>query len=130
VCNISSCFYCNFLRNTCPDTPVVNSYQKSLDTEIDQPRKTFRQNGYSSRDIKRSLATKQKSQIQKEKSTRVALIPFQKAVLNKINRLLAKYNIKTIHIPVKKNTHMLRPKKGKLGLKSQVYTVVTSYLGS
>jgi hypothetical protein len=45
------------------------------------------------------------------------MIPFQQAVLNKISRLLAKHNIKAIHIPVKKNIHMLRPVKDKLGLK-------------
>jgi hypothetical protein len=38
--------------------------------------------------------------------------------------LLAKYNIKTIHIPVKKNMHMLRPIKDKLGLKiADIYCV-------
>jgi hypothetical protein len=90
---------------------------ESLDKEIDHLRKTFRQNGYSSRDVKHAVATKQKLQIQKEKPTGVALILFQKAVSNKISRVLAKYNIKTIHILVKKNIHMLRPIKDKLGLK-------------
>jgi hypothetical protein len=59
---------------------------------------------------------KQKLQIQKEKPTGVALILFQKAVSNKIRRLLTKYNIKAIHIPVKNNIHILRPIKDKLGL--------------
>jgi hypothetical protein len=40
------------------------------------------------------------------------------AVLNKIRSLLAKYNIKTIHIPVKKYIHMLTPIKDKLDLKA------------
>jgi hypothetical protein len=35
----------------------------------------------------------------------------------KISRLLAKHNIKTIHIPQTKNMHMLRPVKDELGLK-------------
>jgi hypothetical protein len=45
------------------------------------------------------------------------MIPYQKAITNKISRLLAKYNIKTVHIPRKKNIHMLRPVKDDLGLK-------------
>jgi hypothetical protein len=45
------------------------------------------------------------------------VIPYQQAVLNKISSILAKYNIKTIHIPVKKYIHKLTPIKDKLGLK-------------
>jgi hypothetical protein len=47
----------------------------------------------------------------------MALIPYHKTITNKISRLLAKYNIKTIHIPQTKNMHMLRPVKDDLGLK-------------
>jgi hypothetical protein len=36
--------------------------------------------------------------------------------LNKIRRLLSKHDIKTIHIPVKKNIHMVRPTNVKVGL--------------
>jgi hypothetical protein len=36
---------------------------------------------------------------------------------NKVSRLVAKYNIKTVHIPKKKNRHMLRTVKDDLGLK-------------
>jgi hypothetical protein len=36
---------------------------------------------------------------------------------NKISRLLARHNIKTVHIPKKKNIHMLRMVKDDLGLK-------------
>jgi hypothetical protein len=57
-----------------------------------------------------------RNRIQKQRSTGVALIPFQKVVSKNIRRLHAKY-IKTIHIAVKKNIHMLRPIKDKLGLK-------------
>jgi hypothetical protein len=46
--------------------------------------------------------------------TSIAMLLYQKAVTNKISRLLAK---KTVHIPQKKNIHMLRPVKDDLGLK-------------
>jgi sialic acid synthase SpsE len=36
--------------------------------------------------------------------------------LNKIRRLLSKHDIKTVHIPVKENIHMVRPTKVKVGL--------------
>jgi hypothetical protein len=45
------------------------------------------------------------------------MLPYQKAITNKISRLLAKYNIKTVHIPQKKNIHMFRLVKDELGLK-------------
>jgi predicted GIY-YIG superfamily endonuclease len=45
------------------------------------------------------------------------MLLYQKAITNKISRLLAKYNIKTVHNPWKKNIHMLRPVKDDLGLK-------------
>jgi hypothetical protein len=52
----------------------------------------------------------------KEKLTGI-VTPHQQAVLSKISSLLAKYNIKTIHIPAKKYIHMLTPTKDKLELK-------------
>lgn len=39
------------------------------------------------------------------------------SVSNKIRRLLTKYCMRTIHIPMKKSIHMLRPVNNKLGLK-------------
>jgi hypothetical protein len=36
-------------------------------------------------------------------------LPYQRSVANKISRLLNKYNIKTVHIPARKNMHLLRP---------------------
>jgi hypothetical protein len=45
------------------------------------------------------------------------MLLYQSAVCNKISRLLSKHSIKTIPIPVKKDIHMVRPIKDKLGLK-------------
>jgi hypothetical protein len=74
-------------------------------------------NGYSKYDIGQALHPKQKPQTKDEKLVGVALLPYQQAITNKISRLLAKHNIRTIHIPKKKNIHMLRPVKDDLGLK-------------
>jgi hypothetical protein len=49
--------------------------------------------------------------------TGVAMLPYQQCVTNKISRLLAIHNIKTIHNPARKIIHMLGSVKFKLGLK-------------
>jgi hypothetical protein len=56
-------------------------------------------------------------EVKEEKPTSIAMLPYQQTIPNKISRLLAKYNIKTIHVPRNKNIHMLRPLKDDLGLK-------------
>jgi DNA-binding transcriptional MerR regulator len=88
----------------------------SLDVEIEHLKKTFRQNGYSNQDIKQALHHKKKPQTQQETQTSVAMLPYQQTISNKISRLLDKYNINTVHVPAKKNIHLLTC-KDKLGLK-------------
>jgi hypothetical protein len=90
---------------------------ESLRREIQHLKGVFLQNGYSKHDIRRAQHPKQKPQTKDEKPVGVVLLPYQQAITNKISRLLAKHNIRTIHIPIKKNIHMLRPVKDDLGLK-------------
>jgi hypothetical protein len=90
---------------------------ESLRGEIQHLNCIFLQNGYSKNYIRRALHPKQKPQTKDEKPVGVALLPYQQTITNKISRLLAKHNIRTIHIPKKKNIHMLRPIKDDLGLK-------------
>jgi hypothetical protein len=52
-----------------------------------------------------------------DKAQSIAVLPYQQTVSNKISRLLARHNIKTVHKPKKKNIHMLRMVKDNLGLK-------------
>jgi hypothetical protein len=52
-----------------------------------------------------------------EKPVAVARLPYQGAASHKVSRLLAKFNIQTVHIPAK-NIHLLRPVKDKLGLRT------------
>jgi hypothetical protein len=79
-------------------------------------KEAFRQNGYSNGEINRALYSRNKLQRQCEEPTGVAMLPYQHCVTNKISRLLAKHNIKTIHIPARKSIHMLGSVKDKLGL--------------
>jgi hypothetical protein len=47
----------------------------------------------------------------------MVMILFHSPVSNKIGRLLGKYNIKMVHIPVRENFSFMRSVKDKLGLK-------------
>jgi hypothetical protein len=62
------------------------------------------------------LHPKQTSKLKDEEPTGIARLPYQKSYSNKISRLLAKFNIRTVHITWKKTIHMLRSVKGDLGL--------------
>jgi hypothetical protein len=56
------------------------------------------------------------------KPTGTAVIPYQQAITNKISGLLAKHNIRTIHIWQEKNRQILMPVKDNLGLSSLMCT--------
>jgi hypothetical protein len=56
-------------------------------------------------------------QAKEEKPIGVVVLPYQHAIANQISRVLAKYNIRTILVPRKKNIYMLRPVKDDLGPK-------------
>jgi hypothetical protein len=51
------------------------------------------------------------------KAVRVATIRFMQGISGRNNRLLVRFNIITVHIPVKKDAHLLRPERDTLGLK-------------
>jgi hypothetical protein len=87
---------------------------ESLGEDLQHLKKTLRKNGYSERDISHALNSKIKQKGNKEKPTATALLPYQQSTSNKIRRLLAKYDIRTIHVPAKKTCHMLRPVKDDL----------------
>jgi hypothetical protein len=55
--------------------------------------------------------------LKQEKPVAVARLPYQGAASHKVSRLLAKFNIQTVHI-LAKNIHLLRPAKDKLGLRT------------
>jgi hypothetical protein len=89
----------------------------SLDKEIQHLKETFIKNGYSNQDIRRALQKKDEPRPKQEKPVAVARLPYQRAASHKVSRLLAKFNIQTVHIPAK-NFHLLRPAKDKLGLRT------------
>jgi hypothetical protein len=89
----------------------------SLEKVIQHLRDTFQRNGYSKSEIRRALHPKLKPEPKNNKPAGTAVLPYQQAVSNKISRLLIKYNIKTVHMPIKKNRQLLRTAKDDLGLK-------------
>jgi hypothetical protein len=90
---------------------------ENLGGETHHLKRIFQQNGYNKNEIRQALHPKQKPKLNDEKPISIALIPYKKTIMNKICRLLAKYNIKIVHIPRMKNMHMLRLVKDDLGLK-------------
>jgi hypothetical protein len=99
---------------------------KSL--EINHLKKTCRKNRYSSPEVYHVHNLKQEPQMHETKLGDIVMIPFHPTVSNKIIRLLAKQNIKTICIPAKKTIKMLRPVKDKLDLKfTGIYCVPCEY---
>lgn len=90
---------------------------ESLEGEIEHLKKVCRQIGYRMHDIYWVLYLKQKLQLQHVEPVGTALLPFQHYTSNRISRLLAKHSIRTIHIPARRNIHMLGTVKDNLGLK-------------
>jgi hypothetical protein len=89
----------------------------SLDKEIQHLKETLKKNCYSNQDIRQALQNKDELRPKQEKPAAVTRLPYQEAASHKVSRLLAKFNIQTVHIPAK-NIPLLRPAKDKLGLKT------------
>jgi hypothetical protein len=79
-------------------------------------RKVFQQNGYNKDHIRRALHPKQNRKLKDEKPIGIARLPYNKSYSNKISRLLAKFNTRTVHMPWKKTIQVLRSVKDDLGL--------------
>jgi hypothetical protein len=79
----------------------------SLGGEIRHLKCIFWWNGYNKDHIRGAIHCKQKPKLKDDKPARIARLAYQKSCSNKISRLLAKFNIRTVHIPRKKTMHML-----------------------
>jgi hypothetical protein len=83
--------------------------EDSLDMEISHLKRTFRHNGYSNLEVMICLPQKQN-----EKLASIDMLLYQQAVCNKISGFMPNTTYKTIHIPEKKNIHIIRPTKKNL----------------
>jgi hypothetical protein len=74
-----------------------------------------------------ALQKKDEPRPKQEKQTAIARLPYQSAVLLKVNRLLAKFNTQTVHI-LGKNIRLLRPVEDKFCLKpAGIYRIPCEY---
>jgi len=74
-------------------------------------------------EINNALHQKKKHKILEIKPTGMAMVPYMQIVCGNISRLLAKYNIKTIHQPVMKSNNMLRLAKVNWNVMCWTFTI-------
>ena len=90
----------------------------SFKEELEHLKQAFKNNWMSSCVIQQALHTKDKRQTTAKETAGVALLPYHHFIFNKTCRLLAKHNVTTIHIPVKKAINTLRLIKDNLCLRT------------
>ncbi|GFG31913.1 hypothetical protein Cfor_11969 [Coptotermes formosanus] len=78
---------------------------------------TFRENGYSLKQIQRALNSAVRTPKSNDKPTSVALLPYVQITYSRISRMLAKRNISSVGLPPRKISSFLRPVKDDLGLR-------------
>jgi hypothetical protein len=78
----------------------------------------FRENGYSDRQIHRALNHRPLLPQPNNKPHSVAFLPFVGTVFNRISRVLARHNIKSVGLSHMKLSSLLRPAKDHLGLRT------------
>jgi hypothetical protein len=91
--------------------------QESLHGEVEFLRTTFRQNGYSDRQIRQALNPPARVASTPEKPGSVAFLPYVSMTFNRNSRLLSRHNIKSVGLAPKKIPGFLQPVKYDLGLK-------------
>jgi hypothetical protein len=87
-----------------------------LHSELEFLRTTFRQNGYSDRQIRRALNPPARVSSTPEKPASVAFLPYVSKTFNRISRLPSRHNIKSVGLPRKMIPSFLRPVMDDLGL--------------
>jgi hypothetical protein len=78
----------------------------------------FKENGYNDRQIHRALNRRLLLPQPDNKPDSVAFLPFVGTVFNRISRVLARHNIKSVGLPHMKSSRLLRPVKDPQGLRT------------
>jgi hypothetical protein len=89
-------------------------HEDSLQAELVFLKDVFRENCYSDRQIHRALSRRQLLPQTENKSHSVAFLPFVGTVFNRISRVLARHNTKSVGLPFMKLSSHLRPVKDHL----------------
>jgi hypothetical protein len=92
--------------------------EDSLQAELLFLKDVFKENGYNDRQIHRALNHRLHLHQPDNEPHSVALLPFVGTVFNRISRVLARHNIKSVGLPHMKLSSLLRPVKDHLGLRT------------
>jgi hypothetical protein len=98
--------------------------KESFHGELEFPKTTFKENGYSRQQIQCALNPKVRIPKPKYKPTSIALLPYVQTTYGRLSRMLAKHNIKSVGLLPRKISSFLHPVKDDLGLRTPgVYSI-------
>jgi hypothetical protein len=98
--------------------------QDSINQELEFLTTVFRNNGYSTQQIHRAKKPPIKTTKIKDKSTSMAYIRYMQTTYERLSRMLAKHNIKSIPLTPKKISNYLPPIKDAVGLRTPgIYSI-------
>jgi hypothetical protein len=92
--------------------------EDSLQAELVFPKDVFKENGYNDQQIHRALNLRPHLPQPDNKPHSFAFLPFVGTVFNRISRVLAQHNIKSVGLPHMKLSSHLHPVKDHLGLRT------------
>jgi hypothetical protein len=98
--------------------------KESLHDKLEFLKTTFKENGYSLKQIRCALNAVVRTPKSKEKPTSVAILPYDQTTYGHICRMLGKQNIRSVGWPLRKTSSFLCPVKDDLELRSPgVYSI-------
>ena len=92
--------------------------QDSLSQELEFLTTVFKDNGYSHQQIRRAMKPATRIAKTDDKPTSTAYTLYTQTTLGRLNRMLAKHNIKSFALPLRKILSYLHPVKDVLGLRT------------
>jgi hypothetical protein len=93
--------------------------EDSLQEELSLLKEVFKQNGFNERQINRTLNRLPRApQPDSNKPESIAFLPYVGPTFNRINRVLARHNIKSVGLPQQKLSNLLHPIKDNLELRT------------
>jgi hypothetical protein len=92
--------------------------EDSLQEELSLLKEVFKQNGFSERQINRTLNRLPRARQPDNKPESIAYLPYVGPTFNRINRVLARHNIKSVGLPQQKLSNLHRPVKDNLKLRT------------
>ena len=78
----------------------------------------FKDNGYIHQQIQRAMEPATRTAKTNDKPTSTAFIPYTQATYGRLSRMLAKHNIKSVALPLRKISSYLPPVKDAVGLRT------------